>query len=115
VVWEWELRERADTVELVVSELVTNAVQASEELGGCQWHGQWIPGPPPVRLWLQADDTTVLMQVWDGSDRMPRRQEPESYGESGRGLILVEALCGQYGVYVLDGASGKVVWGEVAV
>jgi anti-sigma regulatory factor (Ser/Thr protein kinase) len=119
---EWGLPDLADVVELIVSELVTNAVQASEGLVGGRWRGQWIPAPPPVRLWLQADHTQVLIRVWDGSDRMPERQQQETHGESrreaemetGRGLLIVETLCQRIGVYRLEGASGKVVWGEVA-
>lgn len=113
VLWEWGLDPLADDIELVVSELVTNAMQASQELGGYRWRGEWIPGPSPIRLWLRADYTNVLVQVWDGSDRLPRRQEPEPYREGGHGLLLVEALCQRYGTYALDGCSGKLVWGEI--
>jgi hypothetical protein len=66
-----------------------------------------------VRFWLQADGSRVLIQVWDGSDLMPHRQEVESDIENGRGLLLVHTLCEQYGAYVLEGSSGKVVWAEV--
>jgi hypothetical protein len=82
-----------------------------------RYQGQWIPGPPPVRLWLQSDRTRVLIQVfiqvWDGSDRMPQPQEPEPYKENGHGLLLVAHESSNAGVYVLDGSSGKVVWAEV--
>jgi anti-sigma regulatory factor (Ser/Thr protein kinase) len=114
VVGEWGLGELAETVELIVSELVTNGVQAAEGLLGSWWQRQWIPGVPPVRLWLQADQSRVLIHVWDGSDRIPHREAPEPSMERGRGMVLVEALCQKYGAYGLDGASGKVVWGEVS-
>jgi anti-sigma regulatory factor (Ser/Thr protein kinase) len=113
IIHEWGFGSLADTVELIVSELVTNAVQASAELFGSRFQGRWAPGPPPVRLWLQADGTRVLIQVWDGSDRMPQRQEPEPDRESGHGLLLVEMLSAKTGVYQLEGSSGKVVWAEV--
>ena len=70
-------------------------------------------GPPPVRLWLQANNERVLVQVWDGSDRMPQATQSELLIESGRGLALVEALSTRVGVYVPQGSSGKVVWAEV--
>jgi hypothetical protein len=122
VVGEWGLEEFADTVELIVSELVTNAVQASEGLLDSRWQGRLVPGVPPVRLWLQADRSRVLLHLWDGSERMPEQPEPEPYREhrhqiemeTGRGLLIVESLCERYGVYVLEGSSGKVVWAEVA-
>jgi anti-sigma regulatory factor (Ser/Thr protein kinase) len=115
VVGEWGFGDLADTVELVVSELVTNAVQASTGLLGSRFQGRWSPGPPPVRLWLQADRHRVLISVWDGSDRMPQRQKPEPYKESGHGLVLVETLCARCGTYALEEASGKVVWAEAAI
>jgi anti-sigma regulatory factor (Ser/Thr protein kinase) len=113
VVGEWGLGELAGTIELVVGELTTNAVRASEELSGSQFQGRWTPGRPPVRLWLQSDRSRILIQVWDGSDLMPQRQEPGSTEDGGRGLLLVESLCAGCGTYLLEGASGKVVWGRV--
>lgn len=114
VVGEWGLQQLADDIELIVSELVTNAMLASTGLMGSRFQGVWSPGPPPIRLWLQADHSRVLIQVWDGSDRMPRRQESGSNRESGHGLVLVEALSTRVGVYLLEDSSGKVVWGEVS-
>lgn len=110
VVGEWGLGDLAETAELVVSELVTNAVVASEGLIGCRYRGRWRPGKPPVRLWVLSDRDRVLVQVWDGNDRMPRRQEPELHAEHGRGLLLVETLCTEWGTYKLAQSSGKVVW-----
>jgi hypothetical protein len=46
VVWEWGLVRLSEDIELIVSELVTNAVRASEGL---------MPGVPHVRLWLCSD------------------------------------------------------------
>lgn len=51
VLWEWGLEAFTEPVGLVVSELVTNAVQASEGLTSSQYDGRWTPGVPPVRLW----------------------------------------------------------------
>src|ERR1700730_6670604 len=52
VLWEWGLPAFDDTVPLIVSELVTNAVQASAGLTGSRHDGRWTPGTPPIRLWL---------------------------------------------------------------
>jgi anti-sigma regulatory factor (Ser/Thr protein kinase) len=113
MLWEWGLAGLSEVVELIVSELTTNAVQASEGLMGCRYKGQWRPGVPPVRLWLTSDKERVLIQVWDGNHMMPKPQEPELEAEGGRGLMLVEALSEQWGAYVPEGGGGKVVWGVV--
>jgi hypothetical protein len=110
VVAEWGLNVLVDTVELLVSELVTNAVQASAGLMASRYRGRWRPGLPPVRLWLRSDHERVLVQVWDGNDQMPRRQELGPDAEHGRGLLLVESLSAQWGAFAPDRSGGKVVW-----
>src|SRR2546430_14597646 len=62
VLWEWQLSPLADTAELIVSELVTNAVQASAGLTGSRRSGRGVPGVPPVRLWLFSDRRRGLVQ-----------------------------------------------------
>jgi len=52
VLREWQMAQLADPVELIVAELVTNAMQASAGLTTSQFAGRWSPGLPPVRLWL---------------------------------------------------------------
>jgi hypothetical protein len=111
VLWEWRLEELSDTVELVVSELVTNAQRASAGITGSRYNGRWIPGTPPVRFWLYAGKEQVLVQVWDGDDRLPEPQGIDLMAESGRGLLLVESLCAEWGAFVPEGGGGKVVWG----
>lgn len=111
VLWEWGLEQFSETVELVVSELTTNAQQASAVLTISRYDGRWIPGVPPIRLWLYSDKERVLVQVWDADDHLPEPQSIDLEAESGRGLLLVEALCADWGAYVPGGWSGKVVWG----
>ena len=48
VLWEWGLEDFSDSVELIISELTTNAVAASESLIGSRFNGQWRAGVPPV-------------------------------------------------------------------
>ena len=96
---EWGLAGAMDSVALVVSELLTNAVIASEALEG---------NPCPVRLWLQADGGQVLIMVGDGSQLAPGRQTPADDQEGGRGLLLVEAVSVQWSWFRFEG--GKVVW-----
>lgn len=113
VLAEWGLQELADPAELVVSELVTNGIRASRGLVGSRFGGRWSAGMPPVRLWLLSDHRTVLLQVWDGNNRMPTRQELDPESEGGRGLWLVEALSEDWGAFQPEHASGKVVWAAV--
>jgi anti-sigma regulatory factor (Ser/Thr protein kinase) len=97
---EWGLAGMNDDVELLVSELVTNGLQASRSV-------QHVS----VRMWLLSDTSRVLILVWDASSQRPVRMDTGADAESGRGLLLVEAISHQWGWYatqVTDG--GKVVW-----
>jgi anti-sigma regulatory factor (Ser/Thr protein kinase) len=89
VLWEWGLAALTDSVELVVSELVTNAVQASRATG------QTVP----VRLWLLSDKAQVLVLVWGASPHPPVQAAISDETENGRGLLLVEALSQQWAWY----------------
>lgn len=113
VVGEWGMTEFADTVELIVSELATNALHASAGLTGSRYRGRWIPGAPPIRIWLCSDDQRVLIQVWDSNDLSPITQQSSPEAESGRGLWLVDMLSEDRGTYALEGTTGKVVWASV--
>lgn len=110
VVCEWGLGQLAQISELVTSELVTNAVRASQDLTASRYCGRWRPGRPPVRLWLSSDRNQVLVQVWDGCNRLPEKGAPGLEEEHGRGLLIVESLCAKQGVYRPAGSTGKVVW-----
>lgn len=114
VLWEWGLSSVIEAAELIVSELVTNAQRASAGLTGSRYDGRWAPGTPPIRLWLNTDHELLLIQVWDGDDRLPepRGLDPES--ESGRGLLLVGSLSTDWGACVLEGSTGKVVWASLS-
>jgi anti-sigma regulatory factor (Ser/Thr protein kinase) len=97
VLIEWGMSAQAHTAELLVSELVTNAVRASSDLLS-----------PVVRVWLSSDRSTIAIRVWDGSADMPVRQDAEPDSECGRGLLLVDSLSEDWGSY--PKAEGKVVW-----
>jgi len=94
----WGLGEQAGLGELVVSELVTNAV--------C--HGQ-----PPVWVRLSADGGLLLIEVHDGSSDQPVRKHPGQSDEYGRGLELLDALIqlhrGEWGVISDPDGPGKTV------
>jgi anti-sigma regulatory factor (Ser/Thr protein kinase) len=95
----WGVAEEADTVLLVVSELVTNALVHTD--------GQ-------VRLDLTLIDSRLRIAVTDNSPRTPVK--PTSIGweaTGGRGILLVEAMSAAWGTVPVSG--GKQVWSEVAL
>ena len=100
--WEWGLAaDQGDAAELIVSELVTNGLKASQGLAS-----------PVIRLWLGSDGQRILIQVWDGSDELPERTDVGSDSATGRGLMIVDALSADWGAY--READSKVVWALVA-
>jgi anti-sigma regulatory factor (Ser/Thr protein kinase) len=100
VLWEWKLRSLGENAELLVTELVTNAVKASRAMTQAF----------PVRLWLASDSARVLILVWDASLQPPVRMDTSDEAENGRGLMLVEAISEQWGWYFREGNDGKAVW-----
>jgi hypothetical protein len=110
MLWEWGLDGLADTAELIVSEIVTNAQRASAGITGSRYEGRWNPGTPPVRLWLYADMQYVLVHVWDADHHLPEPQSVDLEAESGRGLLLVESLSEEWGTFRPERSSGKTTW-----
>ncbi len=109
---EWGLGELADTVELVVSELVTNAVQASVDRDG---RPRYSPehGLSCVHLRLSTDGIAALIEVWDESARPPTPVQPGLTDEGGRGLMLVNSFTERWGWELPQSGRGKIVWALV--
>jgi hypothetical protein len=99
LMWEWVTRF-SESVELLVSELVTNAMQETHAMERIT----------PVRLWLLADKTRVLILVWDTSTREPAHMNISGDAESGRGLLLVETMSDRWGWYFPEDIGGKIAW-----
>ena len=109
LLWEWGLAGLAESTELLVSEIITNAVQG-------------VPGDDPgrwVRLWLVSDRARVVILVWDASPLPPVPADPRADAENGRGLLLIDAISERWGWYfpgeqaqhrMPHGQHGKVVW-----
>jgi hypothetical protein len=107
VLREWGLDRLADNTELLVSELTTNALQASAPIADAS-----------IGLWLASDCERAVILVWDPSPQPPAPADPGQDAEDGRGLLLVQALSLQWGWYFPPSASpgghaGKVVWAIV--
>lgn len=106
---EWGLGELANTIELVVSELVTNAVRASLDHDGRPRFSE-EHGLACVHLRLSTDGLAALVEVWDENARPPEPAEPDLSEESGRGLMLIDALTERWGWDLPQSGWGKVVW-----
>ncbi len=114
VVCEWDLITLADNVELVVSELATNAVLASTCPDGRPRYEDGA-GLPRVHLRLSSDRVRILIEVWDQNPRLPMPKTAGPDDESGRGLLIVQALAETWNWYRLHDAGGKVVWATIAM
>jgi anti-sigma regulatory factor (Ser/Thr protein kinase) len=91
------LEELVDTTELLVSELVTNALK----------HGRG-----EIRLRLLRERTMVC-EVWDDGYAQPRQRRAQETDEGGRGLQLVSLLAERWGSRRTP--KGKIVWFELAL
>ena len=112
VACEWGLGDLADTIELVVSELVTNAAQASmdhdERPRFTNEHGLAC-----IHLRLSTDRHAALVEVWDENFKLPEPARANLDDESGRGLMLVDALAKRWGWDLASSGQGKIVWALV--
>ncbi|MGW7204546.1 SpoIIE family protein phosphatase [Streptomyces sp. NPDC054837] len=93
----WGLEELSFTVELVASELVTNAIRHATG---------------PVRLRLLRD-RALICEVSDGSSTSPRLRRAKNEDEGGRGLFLVAQLTERWGTRHTP--EGKIIWTELAL
>ncbi|MEV6653756.1 SpoIIE family protein phosphatase [Streptomyces sp. NPDC051219] len=92
---DWELSELAFSMELVLSELITNAIRY---------------GSPPIRMRLLRD-RTLTCEVADGSSTSPHLRHAATMDEGGRGLFLVSQMAERWGTRYTD--QGKIIWAEL--
>ncbi|MFF0077795.1 SpoIIE family protein phosphatase [Streptomyces sp. NPDC005494] len=90
----WGLDDAVFTTELVVSELVTNAIRYGGE---------------PIQLRL-IRGTALICEVVDGSSTAPHLRRARIFDEGGRGLLLVAGLTERWGTRYT--ATGKTIWAE---
>lgn len=90
----WGLDDLVFTTELIVSELVTNAIRHA---GG------------PVRLRL-IHERALVCEVFDGGATAPHLRHPRAMDEGGRGLLLVSQLTQRWGTRFVP--DGKIIWAE---
>jgi serine phosphatase RsbU (regulator of sigma subunit)/anti-sigma regulatory factor (Ser/Thr protein kinase) len=93
----WDLDDQVDAAELLVSEIVTNAVRYAER---------------PVTLRLLRTDV-LRCEVGDDAPLLPRMRHAAPEEEGGRGLYLVNRMAQRWGATRLG--AGKVVWFELPI
>lgn len=98
----WGIAHMIDETQLVMSELLTNAVKASAELTTIR-----------IRL-VVMEGTSLLIEVRDGNPEPPILKDATSDNEGGRGLMIVDALCERWGYYHPAHGS-KAVWAELLI
>jgi anti-sigma regulatory factor (Ser/Thr protein kinase) len=103
--WGGGAASLAGVTEAAVSELVTNAVEASQAL----------PVALPGQLALLSDRSRVLVMVGDHSHEEPIRADPGPDALQGRGLLLVEHLSARWGWFPSEVRGfAKIVWAEIS-
>jgi PAS domain S-box-containing protein len=90
----WGLEDIAFNTELLVSELVTNAIRHAH-------------GPIQVRIIL---DSLLSCEVSDGSSSAPHLRRADRYDEDGRGLMLVSQVAERWGTR--HTSTGKIIWAQ---
>jgi anti-sigma regulatory factor (Ser/Thr protein kinase) len=98
----WGMAHMIDEAALVMSELLTNAVQASAEFTTIQIHLMVLGGK------------SLIIEVRDGNPEPPTLKDADSDNESGRGLMIVDALSERWGYYYPT-RHNKAVWAELLI
>ncbi|MET7692966.1 SpoIIE family protein phosphatase [Streptomyces sp. NPDC005483] len=93
----WGLDDASFATELIVSELVTNAVRYGDD---------------PVVLRL-IRDSALICEVSDGSSTAPHLRRARVFDEGGRGLLLVAQMAERWGSR--QTATGKTIWAELGL
>ena len=101
VLWEWGLNGLAERAELLVSELVTNAVSATGQPG------------QTVSVSLAGSATGLLIEVRDADPQPPGPGRPGEDG-SNDGVLMIAALSTRWNWYLTEEPPGKVVWCELS-
>lgn len=98
----------AETAELLVSELVTNAVRFSGDPARTPRYSERADAGL-ISLSLRHFREILLIEVYDTDPSPPVRSDPGDDAENGRGLMLVDALSKEWSFFFPPG-GGKVVY-----
>lgn len=105
-----------ETVELIVSELTTNAVQHPKEGEQVSPYSS-LSTLRTFELVLQIGNGSVRVSVFDNDEQAPVLKQPGGDATSGRGILLVAAMSSKWGHYPVRNGNktGKVVWAQVSL
>ncbi len=114
----WLLAHLVDDAELIVSELVTNAVKATGTTNPAATYCD-LADLAVLAVQVRVRGESLFVEVWDADTDNPAqppandgRERADDLAEGGRGLVIVAALSKRYGVAALT-TGGKVVWAEL--
>jgi anti-sigma regulatory factor (Ser/Thr protein kinase) len=104
---EWGLGEYADDAQLIASELVANAVNASSPVLAS---GRMRV----IRVCLVTDGDALTIECWDQAPGFPVLREADALAETGRGLAVIDVITGGcWGCQPAVGQDGKCVWAKI--
>lgn len=105
---QWHLPpDLAEDAELVISELATNAVKATQFFNAARG----LEETGRIKLRLRWTTPSLFTEVWDINPLLPTRKDASEEDVSGRGLGIIEFICVRWAtVHCEDG--GKLVWTE---
>lgn len=106
---KWHLLSVVDDAELVVSEIVTNAIKATNIIPPQARYPDLYDRMEVVCLCFYRHATELVIEVWDPKREPPQRRDVTLDDEGGRGLFLVEALSKRWGTR-WPPTGGKFVW-----
>lgn len=109
----WKCESYAADCSLMMSELVSNAIKATN-FTGRQPKSWEMTAAHVVAVQLRAIGDVLYVEVWDRSALVPVKQPVSDDAEGGRGLHLVEALAMKWGTY-WPPAGGKIVWAMLSL
>jgi anti-sigma regulatory factor (Ser/Thr protein kinase) len=107
----WDMASYIEVAELLISEMVTNAAEASTDKQG---YPIYVNGRMPlIVVRLVATGNSVVLEVWDYMPTLPEVKNPDDLAERGRGMFLVETLASRWAWRTTPEWPGKCVWAEL--
>jgi hypothetical protein len=97
--WDWQIDHLADTAQLIMSELVSNAIKFGNGAEALVCPGGGL------------GTETLVIEVTDDNPEPPTIIDADSDDENHRGMFLVDALSSKWGVDLLE--CGKIVWARL--